>query len=434
MDTLSPLETVAATPEISNRVDPLPRVVILGAGFAGLMAAKRLGKAPAQLTVIDRRNYHLFQPLLYQVATAGLSPGDIATPIRSILRHQRNTTVLLGQASGIDIKARIVEMDGRRIPYDTLVVATGARHAYFGHAEWESVAPGLKKIDDATDIRRRILTAFENAETTEDQAERRRLLTFVVIGGGPTGVELSGAIAELARKALAADFRNIDPRATRVMLVEAGPRVLATFPERLSAAAQRALQRLGVEVRLGQPVTQCDDGGVTIADDRIEARTILWAAGVVASPAAKWLDAGADRVGRVKVEPDLTLPGHPEIFVLGDTAADAAGNPLPGIAPVAKQQGRYAAEVILSRLEGTPAPPVFRYRHLGNLATVGRKVAVADFGFARLDGRLAWLLWGLVHVYFLIGFRNRIAVLLDWLWAYVTFQRGSRLITGPMTG
>jgi len=411
-------------------------VVIVGAGFAGLTAAKRLGKAPVKLTVIDRRNYHLFQPLLYQVATAGLSPADIATPIRSILRRQRNTTVLLGKVMGIDKDARFVEMDDRRIPYDTLIVATGARHAYFGHDEWESVAPGLKKIDDATDIRRRILTAFESAETTEDEAERRRLLTFVVIGAGPTGVELSGAIAELARKALAADFRNIDPRATRVMLVEGGPRVLATFPESLSAAAQRSLGRLGVEVRLGQPVTRCDDGGVTVAGERIEARTILWAAGVAASPAAKWLDAEADRAGRVKVEPDLTLPGHPEIFVLGDTATVGGtdGKPLPGIAPVAKQQGRYAAEVTLSRLESRPAPPVFRYRHLGNLATVGRKVAVADFGFTRLHGRLAWLLWGLVHVYFLIGFRNRLAVLLDWLWAYVTFQRGSRLITGPMTG
>ncbi len=434
MDAVSPIEAVAA--EAAIRRDGPPRVVIIGAGFAGLTAAKRLGKAPVQLTVIDRRNYHLFQPLLYQVATAGLSPADIATPIRSILRHQRNTTVLLGRVTGVDKDARTVEMDGRRIPYDMLVVATGARHAYFGHDDWEGVAPGLKKIDDATDIRRRILAAFESAETTEDEAERRRLLTFVVIGAGPTGVELSGAIAELARKALASDFRNIEPRATRVVLVEAGPRVLATFPESLSAAAERSLQKLGVEVRLGQPVTRCDGGGVTIAGERIEARTILWAAGVAASPAATWLDAEADRAGRVKVEPDLTLSGHPEVFVLGDTAtmAGADGRPLPGIAPVAKQQGRYAAEVIVVRLEGGPAPPVFRYRHLGNLATVGRKVAVADFGFARLHGRAAWLLWGLVHVYFLIGFRNRLAVLLDWLWAYVTFQRGSRLITGPMTG
>jgi NADH:quinone reductase (non-electrogenic) len=434
MDRMSPLEAVSAEP--AARGEGPPRVVIVGAGFAGLTAAQRLRNAPIRLTVIDRRNYHLFQPLLYQVATAGLSPADIATPIRSILRHQKNTAVLLGRVTGIDKRARVVETEGRHIPYDMLIVATGARHAYFGHDEWEGVAPGLKKIDDATDIRRRILTAFERAESTEDEAERRRLLTFVVVGAGPTGVELSGAIAELARKALAADFRNIDPRATRVMLVEAGPRVLATFPESLSAAAQRSLEKLGVEVRLGQPVTRCDDGGVTVAGERIEARTILWAAGVAASPAAKWLGAEADRAGRVKVEPDLTLPGHPEIFVLGDTGLVAGhdGKPLPGIAPVAKQQGRYAAEVIVSRLEGWSAPPVFRYRHLGNIATIGRKVAVADFRFARLHGQIAWLLWGLVHVYFLVGFRNRLAVLLDWLWAYVTFQRGSRLITGPMTG
>ena len=418
----------------ASRPDGQPRVVIIGAGFAGLAAAKALGRAPVDLTVLDRRNYHLFQPLLYQVATAGLSPADIATPIRAILARQRNTTVLLGHVAGIDTMSRTVITDRQVIPYDTLIVATGARHAYFGHDEWESVAPGLKKIDDATDIRRRILLAFELAETTADPAERRRLLNFVIIGGGPTGVELAGAIAELARRALAADFRTIDPRDTRVVLVEAGPRVLAAFPERLSAAAERALRKLGVEVRLGQPVTQCHEGGVVIAGETVEARTILWAAGVAASPAARWLGAEADRAGRVKVGPDLTLPGHPEIFVLGDTALvlDAAGKPLPGIAPVAKQQGLYVARVIRARLARRALPP-FRYRHLGNLATIGRKVAVADFGFVRLHGRLAWLLWGLVHVYFLIGFRNRAAVLLDWLWAYVTFQRGSRLITGPMS-
>jgi len=428
-----PAPAAAATADAGRGEAGAPRVVIIGAGFAGLTAAKALGKAPVRLTVIDRRNYHLFQPLLYQVATAGLSPADIATPIRAILQRQRNTTVLLGMVTGIDTAARMVELGDRRIPYDVLVVATGARHAYFGRDDWEPVAPGLKKIDDATDIRRRILLAFEMAENTSDPDERRRLLNFVIVGAGPTGVELAGAIAELARRALAADFRNIDPRAARVILVEAGPRVLAAFPESLSAAACHALAKLGVEVRVGQRVMQCDDCGVVIAGERIEARTILWAAGVAASPAAKWLGAEADRAGRVRVGPDLTLPGHPEIFVLGDTAAatDATGAPLPGIAPVAKQQGGYAAQVIRARLAGRAARPPFRYRHLGNLATIGRKVAVADFGFVRLSGRLAWLLWGLVHVYFLIGFRNRAVVLLDWLWAYVTFKRGMRLITGP---
>ena len=429
MDTLMP---TAVVPSGAVADGGAPRIVIIGAGFAGLTAAKELGRATARVTVIDRRNHHLFQPLLYQVATAGLSPADIATPIRAILRKQRNTTVVLGRVTGIDTTARAVELGERRIPYDTLVVATGARHAYFGHDEWEPFAPGLKKIDDATEIRRRILLAFETAENTKDMEEWRRLLTFVVIGAGPTGVELSGATAELARKALATDFRNIDPRATRVVLVEAGPRVLPTFPEQLSRAAQRALEKLGVEVRLGKAVTRCDAAGAIVGGDRIEARTILWAAGVAASPAARWLGAESDRAGRVKVAPDLTLPGQPEIFVLGDTAAaiDAEGRPLPGIAPVAKQQGLYAAHVIRARLRGKPPPPPFHYRHIGNLATIGRKAAVADFGFVRLSGRLAWLLWGLVHIYFLIGFRNRAAVMLDWLWAYVTYQSGARLITG----
>jgi NADH dehydrogenase len=409
-----------------------PRVVIIGAGFAGLSAAKALADAPVDVTVIDRRNYHLFQPLLYQVATAALSPADIATPIRGILRSQRNTTVLLARVTGIDVVAQVVEADGRRIPYDTLIVATGARHAYFGRDDWEGVAPGLKKIEDATEIRRRILIAFERAETSDDPAERRRLLNFVIIGAGATGVELAGAIAELGRKALASDFRKIDPRETRVVLVEAGPRVLPAFPERLSMKAKRALETLGVEVRLGKPVTGCDDGGITVDGQRIEARTILWAAGVAASSAAKWLNAKKDRADRVIVGSDLTLPGHPEIFVLGDTAlaVDAAGKPLPGIAPVAKQQGFYAARLIRARTQGKSLP-AFRYVHLGNMATIGRKVAVADFGRVAMSGRIAWLLWGVVHVCFLIGFRNRLAVLLDWLWAYVTFQRGSRLITGP---
>ncbi len=409
-----------------------PRIVVIGAGFGGLSAARALAHAPVEVTLIDHHNYHLFQPLLYQVATAALSPADIATPIRAILRRQRNATILLARVSGIDPAARIIETETRRIPYDVLVVATGARHAYFGHDEWESVAPGLKTIDDATGIRRRILLAFERAEQVADAAERRRLLTFLIIGAGPTGVELAGALAELGRKALAADFRNIDPRDTRVVLVEAGPRILAAFPESLSAAAKRALEGLGVEVLLGQPVTRCDADGVELGERRIEARTILWAAGVEASPAAKWLGAEHDRAGRVLVGPDITLPGHPEIFVIGDTALarDGTGKPLPGVAPVAKQQGAYVARAIKNRLAGRPTPP-FRYRDYGNLATIGRRAAVADFGVLRLSGRIAWLLWGAVHIFFLIGFRNRVAVLLDWLWAYLTFQRGARLITGP---
>ncbi len=409
-----------------------PKVVIIGAGFGGLSAARALGKVPVDVTLIDRHNYHLFQPLLYQVATAGLSPADIATPIRAILRAQKNTTVLLGRVTGIDKAARIVELEERRIPYDILIVATGARHAYFGHDEWESVAPGLKKIEDATTLRRRVLLAFEQAENTDDAEERRRLLNFVIIGGGPTGVELAGAIAELAKVALAMDFRNIDPRLARIILIEAGPRVLATFPETLSAFAKTALEKLGVEVQVGRAVTACDASGVIVGGQRVEARTIIWAAGVAASPAAKWLAAEKDRVGRVVVGADLSLRDHPEIFVLGDTAAVAGadGKPLPGVAPVAKQQGAYVGRLIAAREAGKAKRPPFRYRNYGNLATIGRKVAVADFGGIKLGGRLAWLLWGVVHVLFLIGFRNRVAVLLDWLWAYVTFQRGSRLITG----
>jgi NADH:ubiquinone reductase (H+-translocating) len=425
------MTSLIAPKPISADRSSRPRVVILGAGFAGLSAATALAKAPVDVTVIDRRNYHLFQPLLYQVATAGLSPAEIATPIRSILRDQRNTRVLLGRVGAIDKELRTVEVEGRSVPYDTLIVATGARHAYFGRDEWEAVAPGLKKIDDATKLRHRILLAFEDAETAEDAAERRRLMTFVIIGGGPTGVELAGAIAELAKVALARDFRHIDPRSSRIILVESGSRVLATFPDALSAFAKRALEKLGVEVHLGHPASACDAGGVVVDGERIEARTIIWAAGVAASPAAKWLGAEKDRAGRVIVGRDLTLPGHAEIFVIGDTAAAPGGDgkPLPGVAPVAKQQGAYVARVIAARTAKKAEPPPFRYRNYGNLATIGRKVAVADFGRVRLSGRLAWLLWGGVHVLFLIGFRNRVAVLLDWLWAYVTFQRGARLIT-----
>jgi NADH:ubiquinone reductase (H+-translocating) len=411
------------------------RVVIVGAGFAGLATAKALAKAPVEVTVIDRRNYHLFQPLLYQVATAGLSPADIATPIRSILRDQANTQVLLGRVDGIDKAVRVVEVEGRRVAYDTLIIATGARHGYFGHDDWEDVAPGLKKIDDATKLRHRILQAFEEAETTDNAEERRRLLNFVIIGGGPTGVELAGAIAELAKVALARDFRQVDPRSSRIILVESGKRVLSSFPESLSAFAKNALEKLGVEVRLGHPATVCDAGGVVVDGQRIEARTIIWAAGVAASPAANWLDAEKDRAGRVIVGPELTLPGYPEIFVLGDTAAAPGinGKALPGVASVAKQQGVYVGRLIAARSKGKREPPPFRYRNYGNLATIGRKVAVADFGRIRLSGRLAWLLWGVIHVLLLVGFRNRVAVMLDWLWAYVTFERGARLITSEKT-
>jgi NADH:ubiquinone reductase (H+-translocating) len=408
-----------------------PRVVIVGAGFGGLSAATALRHEKVEVTVIDRRNYHLFQPLLYQVATAALSPAEIAQPIRSILRRQRNATVLLGRVTAVDTQARHVLIGQRRVPYDYLIVATGARHNYFGHDEWEAVAPGLKKIEDATDIRRRILLAFEEAENAAHAEERVPMLTFAVVGGGPTGVELAGQIAELAKQALVADFRRIQPHDARVLLIEAGPRLLPAFPERLSAVAKRALERLGVEVRLGAPVTACDDQGVMVGDERIQAGVVIWAAGVAASPAAKWLAAESDRAGRVKVNADLSLPGHPEIFAIGDTvlATDAAGDPLPGVAAVAKQAGKYVAGVICARLRGQPTRP-FRYRNLGNLATIGRTAALADFGWIRLSGWIAWVLWGVVHIYFLIGFRNRLVVALDWLWAYLTFRRGARLITG----
>ena len=409
----------------------MPRIVIVGAGFGGLSAAMALARTPAQIVVIDERNYHLFQPLLYQVATAGLSPADIAAPIRGILRRQKDAHVMLGCVTGIDLCQREVILRGRRIPYDYLIVATGARHAYFGHDEWAAVAPGLKKIDDATRVRRKILIALERAEGETDAKERRRLMTFVVVGGGPTGVEMAGAIAELAKVALAMDFRAIDPAMSRIVLVEAGPRVLATFPERLSAVAKRSLERLGVEVRLGARVSHCDDGGVKLGDERIGSRTIVWAAGVAASPAAEWLAARHDRLGRVVVAHDLSLPGHEDVFVIGDTAhaQDASGKPLPGIAPVAKQQGKYVAKVLRARIAGRRAPAAFRYRHVGNLATIGRTAAVVDFGFLRLTGLIAWLVWGAVHISFLVGFRNRLAVAFDWLWAYVTFQSGARLIT-----
>jgi len=407
-----------------------PKVVIVGAGFGGLTAAQFLAKAPVDVTVVDRHNFHSFQPLLYQVATAALSPADIAWPIRSILRRQANATVLMADVTGIDPALRLVQAGDVTLSYDILVLATGATHSYFGHPEWASAAPGLKQIEDATRIRRKVLLAFERAETTDDGEEQRRLLTFVVVGGGPTGVEMAGAIAEVAHHALPAEFRRIDPHAARVILIEAGPRILPTFPEDLAAYAQKALERMGVEVLTSARVTNCDECGVDLEGTRIETGTIVWAAGVVASPAGEWLEVERDRAGRVKVGPDLTIPGHPEIFVIGDTAAavDGEGKAVPGIAPAAKQMGRYVAEVIAARASNRPAPGPFRYRHQGDLATIGRKAAVVKLGKLHLTGFIGWMFWGIAHVYFLIGLRNRAVVAFSWLWNYLTYQRGARLI------
>ncbi|UVF21511.1 NAD(P)/FAD-dependent oxidoreductase [Microvirga terrae] len=412
-----------------------PRVVIVGAGFGGLTVAKALADTPVDVTVIDQRNHHVFQPLLYQVATAALSPADIASPIRTILKGQRNTSVMLAKATGIDTDSGEVVAGDRRIPFDYLVLATGARHAYFGHDDWEAFAKGIKTIDDATGLRRRILLAFEKAEFETDPEERSRLLTFVVVGGGATGVEMAGAIAELAREALAADFRSIDPTHARIVLVEAGPRLLPVFEEHLSEAARCSLEELGVEVRVSTAVTGCDDAGVLLGDQRIGTRAILWAAGVQASLAGRWLGAETDRAGRVRVAPDLSVPGHPQIFVIGDTAhvLDMDGKPLPGVAPVAKQEGKYLAKLIRTRVAGGDLPP-FRYRDPGALATIGRKRAVVQFRRLRLSGYLAWWLWSLAHIYFLIGFRNRLVVAMNWAWTYVSLQRGTRLITGSDPG
>src|SRR5262245_60271583 len=414
-----------------DKAVPRPRVVIIGAGFGGLSAAKALARAPFEVIVIDRHNYHLFQPLLYQVATAGLSPGDIASPIRGVLRRQKNATVILAKVSGVDVDRREVIAEGRRIAFDHLIIATGAQHAYFGNGDWAFFAPGLKTIDDATYLRRRILLAFERAEMEPNSAEQRRLLNFVVIGGGPTGVEMAGAIAELARRALASDFRTIDPRLARIILVQAGPRLLPAFDPSLSDAARRSLGELGVEVRLNAAVTAWDCSGVCIGQERIETRTIMWAAGVMASPAGDWLGADMDSVGRVKVASDLSVPGHPDIFVIGDTAHARGrdGQPLPGVAPVAKQQGKYVANLLAARAKGRTAPP-FRYRDFAARAPSGRKRAVAALGPMRLSGFVAWTLWSVAHIYFLIGLRNRLVVAMNWAWNYVTFQRGTRLITG----
>jgi len=406
-------------------------VVIVGAGFGGLETAFRLAGAPVKITLLDRRNHHLFQPLLYQVATASLATSEIAWPIRYLLRGRPEVTTLFATVSGVDASGkRVLLDDGDALSYDTLVLATGARHAYFGHDEWEPFAPGLKTLEDATTLRRRILVAFERAERESDPRARAALLTFVIIGAGPTGVELAGTIAELAQHTLAPDFRNIDTHKARVILIEAGPRVLAGFADELSAYAQASLERIDVEVMLGKPVTECSADGVVFGGSRLEAKTIIWAAGVRASPAAEWLGAPCDRAGRLQVEPDLTVPGHPDIFAIGDTVTIAAwnGQPVPGIAPAAKQQGRYVAQTIKARLAGSKTAP-FRYKHAGSLAQIGKRLAVIDFGRIKLRGTIAWWIWGIAHIYFLIGIRHRLSVALSWLWIYARDQRSARLIT-----
>ncbi|MCX5517058.1 NAD(P)/FAD-dependent oxidoreductase [Kaistia defluvii] len=419
--------------------EPSNRIVVIGAGFGGLETAMRLGGSAARVTVVDQRNHHLFQPLLYQVATALLSTSEIAWPIRHLLRRHKNIEVVLGKVVGVDRQARTVRLeDGATLPFDQLVIATGARHAYFGHDEWEPFAPGLKTLEDATTLRRRILTAFERAEREADPARRAAWLTFVIVGGGPTGVELAGTIAELAHNTLPGDFRNFDPASARVLLVEAGPRVLAAFRPELSDYAARALEKLGVEVRTGHPVSGMAAGEVSIGDTVLAAETVIWAAGVQASPAATWLGVPpADRAGRVRVEPDLSLPGDPDIFVIGDTAmVMSEGKPVPGVAPAAKQQGRHVGGTLLARLAGNRTPRPFRYRDQGNLATIGRKAAVVDFGWIRFKGGFAWWMWGLAHIFFLIGVRNRLAVALSWLWIHTTGSRSARLITqrDPLAG
>lgn len=407
------------------------QVVIIGGGFGGLAAIEALKGADVDLTIIDRRNHHLFQPLLYQVATSALSPSEIAWPIRMLMKGRGDVRTLLGEVVGVDgVKREVSLADGGSVPYDSLIIATGARHAYFGHDDWERFAPGLKTLDDATQLRRKLLLAFEAAEREFDPAKRRALLTFAIIGAGPTGVELAGSIIELARVTLRNEYRSIRPEEARVVLIEAGPRVLANFRPELADYARKALERLGVEVRLGEAVTEITAGSVRLGETELQAGTILWAAGVQASPAARWLGVEADRAGRVVVAPDLSVPGHPEIFVVGDTASvkGPGGKPVPGIGDAAKQAGRHAARAIRARLGGRPVPE-FRYRHLGDIATIGRSAAVIDFGWVQLTGWVGWWAWGLAHIYFLIGLKNRLFVALSWLWIYLTGHRSARLIT-----
>jgi NADH dehydrogenase len=410
----------------------MKQVVILGAGFGGLFTAHGLAGAEAEVTIVDRHNYHLFQPLLYQVAAAGLAPSDVAWPIRSILSRQKNATVLLDEVQGVDLGRHEVLLRTERLPFDYLVVATGSTHSYFGHDHWAASAPGLKSIDDATHIRRRILTAFEQAEMAHDEAERQALLRFVIVGGGATGVELAGTIAELAHHTLATDFRRIDPRQARITLIEAGPRLLPFVGPASSAYAQKALEDLGVEVRLGTAVSDCQASGVSLGSEFIAARTVIWAAGVMASPVARWLGVEADRAGRVRVQPDLCIGQDPDVFVIGDAATvmTEAGTPVPGIAPAAKQQGRYVAKLIQRRIAARKQPGPFRYRHAGYLATIGRRSAVIEFPRVHLKGRLAWWIWGVSHIYFLLGVPSPVVVSFRWLWEYLTYRRGARLITG----
>ncbi len=409
----------------------VPHVVVVGGGFGGLWAARALRDAPVRITLVDRGNHHLFQPLLYQVATAGLSAPNIAAPLRHILRKQKNVTVLLGEVEGIAPGDRQVRFaDGRTLDYDHLLLASGATHAYFGHDDWAAHAPGLKTLDDALEIRRRILIAFERAEAEDDAAKRDAWLTFAIVGGGPTGVEMAGTLAEIARHTLHGEFRRADPRRARVLLLEAGPRVLSSFPESLSEKARTQLQKLGVDVRTGVPVAAIDGEGVQLGEERIAARTVLWAAGVAASPLARDLGVPLDRAGRVIVQPDLTVPGHPEIFIAGDLASlQYKGKPVPGVAPAAKQMGRHVAQAIRARLQGR-TPTAFRYRDFGNLATIGRMAAVVDLHGFRFSGLLAWWFWLAAHVFFLIGFRNRMVVMIDWAQAYWSYQRSARIILG----
>jgi NADH:ubiquinone reductase (H+-translocating) len=406
-----------------------PNVVIVGAGFGGLEAARALARAPVDVTVVDRQNHHCFQPLLYQVATAALSPADVAWPIRHILRKQDNATVLMADVRAVDTAKRVLRTDQIDIAYDYLVLATGATHSYFGHDEWADVAPGLKRIEDATRIRRRILIAFERAEIAADEAERKRLLTFAIVGGGATGVEMAGAISEVARQSLAKDFRRIDPTAARIVLIEAGPRIMPALPENLADYVKRTLAKKGVEVMTAARVISCDARGVALEHGRLDAGTIIWAAGVVASPAALWLGAEHDRAGRVKVGADLSVPGNPEIFAIGDTAVVPDQPPIPGTAPAAKQMGKYVGRLIAAKVAGEALPPPFKYHHQGDLATIGRHAAVVKLGRLELTGFLGWLFWSAVHIYFLIEVRDRFIVAFTWLWDYVTFQRGVRLIT-----